>query len=246
MEYKKLGDKKYILTDETKEVDGHILHRIQAAKDFKSIHTGDLGGWIEKEENLSQCGTCWVYDQACVYEDAKLYSNSRICGYTKVHGHAEILSSSRIYGYAEIYDYVSIYGNATIEGRVKIYEFAGVGGSSFISGKSEIFGKAMVVANSRVIGSSKICGSAIIRNDATIDSAYIDRDGLYIAIGPIGSRNDCTTFILQDNQITVTCGCFRGTIDEFEAAVHKTHSGTKYEKQYMSAIQFAKGYLNQN
>lgn len=43
-------NKKYELTDETKTVIGKTLHRIRALKDFRTIHSGDLGGWIEKEE----------------------------------------------------------------------------------------------------------------------------------------------------------------------------------------------------
>lgn len=46
-------EKKYILTEETKEVGGHILHKIQAVRDFGDVQKGDLGGWVESEENLS-------------------------------------------------------------------------------------------------------------------------------------------------------------------------------------------------
>ena len=39
---------KYKFTDETKSsIEGNILHRI------KRLSDGKLGGWIEKEENLS-------------------------------------------------------------------------------------------------------------------------------------------------------------------------------------------------
>ncbi|EJF84065.1 hypothetical protein MCU_00733 [Bartonella elizabethae Re6043vi] len=38
-------EKKYELTDETIEVDGHTLHRIRALKDFGDLKTGDLGGF---------------------------------------------------------------------------------------------------------------------------------------------------------------------------------------------------------
>lgn len=41
---------KYKLTDETKEIDGHILHRIIAVRDFGYVNNGDKGGWIENEK----------------------------------------------------------------------------------------------------------------------------------------------------------------------------------------------------
>lgn len=46
--------KKYELTNETKIFNGVELHRIKALKDFGDVKKGDLGGWLEKEENLSQ------------------------------------------------------------------------------------------------------------------------------------------------------------------------------------------------
>ena len=43
---------KYEFTDETKNYEGHLLHRIRRLSDSK------LGGWIESEKNLSQEGNC--------------------------------------------------------------------------------------------------------------------------------------------------------------------------------------------
>lgn len=62
-----------------------------------------------------------------------------------------------------------------------------------------------------------------------------------MTVSNVGSRNDTTTFFAQkDKQIGVTCGCFRGTIDEFEAAVKKTHGDNEHGKVYMLAIEMAK------
>lgn len=48
---------KYEMTDETKIVNGRRLHRIKALRDFGSVKAGELGGWIQCEENLSHEGT---------------------------------------------------------------------------------------------------------------------------------------------------------------------------------------------
>ena len=56
--------KKYQIIDETIEHNGHTLYRIQALESFNRIKRGDLGGWIEKEKNLSQFGNCWVFNHA--------------------------------------------------------------------------------------------------------------------------------------------------------------------------------------
>lgn len=81
-----------------------------------------------------------------------------------------------------------------------------------------------------------VYGNARVSNDAWVCGEYD-----FIAIGPIGSRSDITTFYrLKQGGIGVNCGCFNGTLDEFEAAVHKTHTGTIHERAYMAAIRMAK------
>ena len=61
-------EKKYMLTDETTTIKGRTLHRIKALKDFGEVKAGDLGGFIEREENLSQEGNAWVGDYAKVFK----------------------------------------------------------------------------------------------------------------------------------------------------------------------------------
>ena len=58
--------------------------------------------------------------------------------------------------------------------------------------------------------------------------------------GIIGSRNNYTTIFHTDKGVFVRCGCFRGTLEEFETKVKETHKGNKHEKDYLALIQFAK------
>ena len=53
-------EKKYKLTEETINVFNKTLYRIEALRDFNDVKKGDKGGFIEKEENLSQSDNCWV------------------------------------------------------------------------------------------------------------------------------------------------------------------------------------------
>lgn len=57
--------KKYEFTGETKRVElwnrTATLHRIKATVEFGFVKVGELGGWIEKEENLSHEGkACYL------------------------------------------------------------------------------------------------------------------------------------------------------------------------------------------
>ena len=70
--------KKFELTQEAKIYLGKTLYRIKALISFGNVSAGDMGGWIEKEENLSQDGDAWVYGDAEVYGDAHIMWISKI------------------------------------------------------------------------------------------------------------------------------------------------------------------------
>ena len=57
---------KYRITDNTKKCAGRTLHQIEAMQDIPrfGIAKGELGGWIESENNLSQTGDAWVSGDA--------------------------------------------------------------------------------------------------------------------------------------------------------------------------------------
>lgn len=79
-----MKESKYKLTDEYVVVNGKILYRIEALKDFGNVKKGDRGGFIERESNLSQDDDCWVYD------DARVCGNARVCGETAVRDRARV------------------------------------------------------------------------------------------------------------------------------------------------------------
>lgn len=71
--------KKYeLLKDDTKIMSGRTLYRIKALRDFGNIEKGDLGGYIESENNLSYYGNAWVYDNARVYGNAEVFGDAVI------------------------------------------------------------------------------------------------------------------------------------------------------------------------
>ena len=143
--------KKYELTAEFIEKWGKKLFRIKALISFESVEVGELGGYVEKEDNLAQTGNAWVYG------DAEVYGDARVCG------------------------------------------------------------------DARVYGDARVCDNAD-----------------YLLIGRIGSRFSFTTFFKnKDKGITVSCGCFLGTIAEFRAKVTDTHGNNKHAKMYNLAADMA-------
>ena len=72
---KKMENEKYfkLLKDDSIEIDGVKLYRIQATKNLPQhyITKGEKGGYIEKEDNLS--------DEAWVGGNAKVYGYAKVC-----------------------------------------------------------------------------------------------------------------------------------------------------------------------
>lgn len=63
--------------------------------------------------------------------------------------------------------------------------------------------------------------------------------GDFVGVYNIGSRNDTTHYFYKTNR--VICGCFDGTIEQFEETVKNTYkSDDKEYKQYMIAIRTLK------
>ena len=129
--------KKYELTDETKEVkrpfNCFVLHRIRALKDFGDVHAGDLGGWVESEENLSHSGDAWVYTEAEIFGHATIFENAKISGHAaifenaKISGHAAIFENAKIFGHAVIFENAEISGHAEITKATDILTISPIG-----------------------------------------------------------------------------------------------------------------------
>ena len=210
--------KKYELTEETINVFGKTLHRIRATRDFSNVHAGDLGGFIENELNLSHDRDTWVYGNAWAYGEARVYGNALVSGEARVYGNALVGGDARVGGNA------SVSGDARVEGKALVGGDARVEGNALVSGNARVGGNALVSGNARVYGEARVKGP---------------RDIYWISC--IGSRDGTTTFFRNaNNGISVSCGCFYGTIDEFAAAVTKTHGDNEHAQAYRHAIEIAK------
>jgi len=63
-----------------------------------------------------------------------------------------------------------------------------------------------------------------------------------LQLGPCGRYGRYTiVFFFEDkSEPIIRCGCFSGTIAEFEEQIHKTHAGTFHEKEYMAMVRHIK------
>ena len=133
--------KKYEFTGKIKTIFGIEFKQIRAIISFGCVVAGEIGGWIECEENLSQSGDAWVY------------GNARVCGDAWVSGDA------RVYGDAWVYGNARVYGDAWVSGDARVY------GNARVCGDAEVSGNARVSGDAWVYGDAEVSGDAEVKKD---------------------------------------------------------------------------------
>ena len=208
-------EKKYKLTEESINYCDKTLYRIEALKDFGNVKKGDKGGYIEKEDNLSQEGNCWISD------NAKVFDSAQVCGNAKVYCKAEVCGNAKVYCDA------IVYGKAEVCGNAKVFGKAEVCGNAVVCDKVRVFDDAFVYDNAIVCGNAQVCGTAEIRNNSD-----------YIIFKNWWSSGRHFTWTRNNNMWKV--GCFYGTGKELIAKAYKDSeiSGREYERvvKYVEAI----------
>lgn len=222
--------KKYEFTEETLTYKGHILHCIKALIDFGDVKAGDLGGWVEKEENLSHEGNCWVANEAKVFGDAKVYGNAlvyhnaMVSGNAKVYGNAFVYHNAIVRDYAEVYDNANVSDNALVCGHAWVYHFACVGGCAKVYDNARVYGNAFVYHDAIVCDHAEVKSHALITGNAIVKEMAD-----YIVFQNIWSSGRFFTWTRSNNMWRV--GCFYGTGDELIEKAYKDskESGDKYK-----------------
>lgn len=82
--------KKFELTTDSKIFCGKKLFRIKALVSFDVVRKGDVGGYVESENNLSDEGNAWVYKNALVYDNARVYGDAWVYENACVSGDARV------------------------------------------------------------------------------------------------------------------------------------------------------------
>ena len=255
---KQVMEKKYILTEETKEWNGHILHRIEASKDFGSVEQGDRGGWVESENNLSHDGYCWVSCEAvvcgnsvvsddalvcgnaCVSGSSYVYGNSRvygcavISGNIVVRGSARVSGNARVSGDALVADNAEVYGDANVSDGAEVLGYAVVCGNAKVSGDAKVYGNAQVGGDAQVRGYAEVCGDAELCGDAVIKD-----DSDYLVFKNVWSSGRYFTWTKSNDKWKV--GCFHGTGKELiEKAYEDGYEKGKFYQKYVEIVEMLK------
>ncbi len=145
-------------------------------------------------------------------------------------------------GWIESERNLSVNGSAWVKDSAVVIGSAVASGSAVVKGSAVVSGSAWVKGSAVVSGSAWVSGSVVVSGSAVVsDSAEVSDLEDLIVCGPIGSRKSTTTIIRdREKKCVVRCGCFCGTLDEFEEAVGKTHGKSRYAAEYKLLIEMAR------
>ena len=248
---------KYKITDIEMSRHGHILHRIESLKDFtlingKEIHKGDLGGWVENENNLSQEGSCWIYDECMMYEDAIRSENSIGYGDSRQHGNSRQSGNSQQFGDSRQFEYSlqsenskqygnSLqYGNSQQFGYSHQFEYSIQYGNSQQFGYSHQYGNSQQFGYSQQFGHSRQSGNSKQFENSKADKAmhlsgnslFKTKDDIVILTSPTSGRQ-----ITIGSDRNICTGCFDGSswfmIDEKRCQLPKDHWAFSLHRQLL-------------
>ena len=212
------------------------FYRIKSLKNFDNVKIGDIGGYVEKEDNLSHIGDCWIYDNAIVSGNAMVSGNAIVSDNAMVSGNARVSGDA------------VVRGNPIVSGNAGVYDDAIISDNAVVRGNAIVSDNAVVYDNPIVSGNARVYDNAIVSGNARVyDNAMIKNTNDYFAISPIGLEDGVlTAYKTQDKNIGITIGCFTGTIEEFIETVNSKYKDTKYFKEYTLALDLMKLKLNNN
>ena len=148
------------------------LHRIRALREFRpGVRPGDLGGYVQSEENLSQEDVCWIFDDAIACEGCLVDQQAIIADSVVVRGSAFVSGTVAVRGNAIIDDHAilmagMVRGNAHVAGTAEIVASMESGEAPLVEGHASVYGD--------VTGAVKVKDTAVILPGVTIDNPTKD------------------------------------------------------------------------
>lgn len=160
-----MSQKKYEITEIT-HPKYQWLHRIRARCQVnEQVGPGALGGYVQTEDNLSQDGTCWIYDQAICCEEAVVEDDGRMFDGAVARG------SALISGDARMFERAVAEGNSSFfSGELK--EDARLSGNAVVN-RSDNGLSPLIGRKSNVYGS--VCGWFVVNDNIFEGEHYLNR-----------------------------------------------------------------------
>lgn len=169
-------------------VDGHILHRIQADHDipFHGVKVGDIGGWIEKPNNLQDDAwvTGYLYGDAVACDNALIegmvFDNAFVQRNAVIQENAKVYGNANIGGDAMICDHAVVCGDARVSDNARVMGYAGVSGNARVYNSARISDFVHVTGRAYIGGDVRLKDKVIVEGDVTIGNHAIIKDNVIV------------------------------------------------------------------
>jgi len=170
--------KKYELTDNVITLNnGTVVKQIKALINIgDDVEAGDLGGYVESEDNLSHEGLAWVYDAAVVFDNAKVSGDARIYDNAQVFDDVCIFDEAWVSGNACVYNSAEVFGDAHVYNEAQVCGRAKVCGKAHVYGKAKVFDDARVYDDAKVFGDAEVNDYTVVKNSESICGKLVDTD----------------------------------------------------------------------
>ena len=234
-----MENKKYELTDITMKFGGRTLYRIKALKDFSDVKAGDLGGWIQSEENLSQEGNCWIHDEAMCMDRARVCDNcimrdfSTMFDNSRMHDNAVMVDDTMAFNYSTMWDNSIMFGNS------KRFE------NSVMRGDSKMHDCSTINGHSEMLGDSELYGDSKLKEEEKLFGKLVSEVDKFIDIN--NSKGRMVTGVLKNGKILYNVGCKDEITKEiFISRIYNEDGGIEehpYRKEYLKIIDMIELYF---
>lgn len=125
------------------------------------IKAGEVGGIVEKEENLSQEGNCWIFPEASVFNDARVEDNAILIAKGRMDGKARIRGSAIVGGHVR--------GNAVVQDNATVESYCGVWNNAVVKDNAILANHAVIRDNATAAHYSILKGHTVVQDNAIID-----------------------------------------------------------------------------
>ena len=247
-----MNNKKYKLSNITMKFEGRTLYRIMASKDFGDVRKGELGGWVQSENNLSQKGNCWIYNNAKCMDNARVFDNSLMFDRSEMHDNTIIYDYSRMHGNSAMFDNSKMYGNSAMYGYSTMLDYATMCGNSEMHDHSEMHDYSEMYEGSKMYNNSIMSGhgemwkNGILDGDKNLYGKLVSKVDKFIdVINPRQGR--IVTGVLKNGEILYNVGCQNEiTRETFIDRIYNEGGGIEsnpHREEYLKIIDMIELYL---
>jgi len=197
------------------------MYRVIALRNFGDVKEGDIGGYVETEDNLSHTGNCWIYDDAIMRHESRMTGNAKLHNTAVMYNNSSITDDAEMFGDASLYNHATLHGSAVMCNDSAMYNNTEMFDHAQLYGSASLFGNAMICDNaimrdsaslhdnSRAFGNAELCGIANLRYTAFVMSGIWNITPLQIS----GSKH----FLNISSPTTIKIGCKNNSIEDWLA-----------------------------